>query len=55
MMMERKKRRRRYLMATKKEKYCISHDLLGGVLSDLGVRSIEELMEKTMEEVPNGN
>lgn len=37
-------------MAAEKEKYCISHDLLGGLLSDLGAGSIAELMEKSEKE-----
>ena len=37
------------------EKYSVSPGLLCGILTDLGVRSIEELMEKQEEETPDGN
>lgn len=37
------------------EKYSVSPGLLGGILTDLGVESIWELMEKMTEEVSDGN
>ena len=41
------------------EKYSVSPDLLAGILADLGVESIGELMEELMEEreeeTPDGN
>ena len=40
-------------MAT--EKYSVNPELLSKYLTDLGVRSIEELMEKQEEETPDGN
>lgn len=47
-----------YLWEVKKmatdEKYSVSPGLLGGILTDLGVRSIGELMEEREEETPDG-
>lgn len=37
------------------EKYSVSPGFLGGILTDLGVRSIGELMDEREEETPDGN